>query len=55
MSEHAKISYIKSAFRIVGFFLLGSILLYGGRDTFEAGIVLLVTAEVFGIIEEFGE
>ena len=44
LSNHAKISYVKSAIRIIGFFVLLSNL--------PLGVLLLVGAEIVGIIEE---
>lgn len=47
MSLHAKISYIKSFIRIIGFlFLIKSIIL---------GSIILIIAELVGILEEFYE
>lgn len=47
ISRHAKISYVKSGLRIIGFYLL----LVSGM----LGIVTLIAAEVVGIIEEIYE
>jgi hypothetical protein len=51
-SEHAKISYIKSCIRILGY---GAMTAVGHQHPciVLAG-VLLIVAEIIGIIEEFG-
>jgi hypothetical protein len=50
-SEHAKISYLKSAVRIIGYAFLCSV-------THHPAIVaaggFLIFAEILGIVEEFG-
>lgn len=49
MTVHAKISYIKSGVRIVGYVLGGYISTY-----FLLPAILLTIAEVIGIVEEIG-
>jgi hypothetical protein len=49
MNAHKKISYFKSAFRIVGFWALSNV------NSFNLGLVILAGAEILGIVEEFGE
>jgi len=46
MSIHSKISYVKSFVRIFGFLFLIS------QEFFSAALILII-AEVIGIIEEF--
>ena len=50
MNYHKKISYQKSIFRIIGLLFL-----VGGYIYFQIGIVLLIVAEVLGIMEEKDE
>ena len=53
MSLHKKISFIKSAVRIFGYF--GLMVAFGDNVTgFFAGFVLVVS-EIIGIVEELGE
>ena len=47
MSKHAKISYMKSAIRIIGFILL--------PFTIGVSALILIIAELLGIIEELYE
>ena len=51
-SEHAKISYIKSGFRILGYLALTEVGHTHPCIAFAGA--LLILAEVIGIIEEFG-
>lgn len=50
-SDHAKISYVKSAIRIIGYLFLGAISHHPAAPV-AAGF--LIIAEIIGIIEEFG-
>ena len=45
MNYHTKVSYVKSALRMVGYLMLGVSLLWG--------IGVLILAELLGIAEEF--
>jgi hypothetical protein len=45
-STHAKISYAKSLIRVAGYFGLWGYL--------PVGVILLILAEILGVIEEFG-
>ncbi len=47
MSIHAKISYVKSIIRIIGYLTL----IY----SLKVGVILLVVSELLGIIEEIYE
>jgi hypothetical protein len=50
-SEHAKISYIKSFFRIGGYLFLYAV---DHHPVIYVAATLLILAEVLGIVEEFG-
>jgi len=50
-SDHAKISYVKSAIRICGFL---SLFLVDHHPAIWWAAGLLILAEIIGIVEEFG-
>lgn len=50
-SEHAKVSYVKSVVRILGY---GSMAAVSHHPCIVLAGVLLIFAEFLGIIEEFG-
>lgn len=51
-SDHAKISYVKSGIRILGYLALTGV---GHQHPCVVGAgILLIVAEIIGIIEEFG-
>lgn len=45
-SKHAKISFVKSGFRLLGYFLL--------PVSLPTAVSVLVVSEIIGIVEEFG-
>jgi hypothetical protein len=51
MSSHAKISYLKSAFRLIGY-IAGAVATTGWL---MSAFIILAAAEVIGIVEEFGQ
>lgn len=53
MTRHAKISYVKSALRVLGFLNLLYVPIHLQAVYGTAG--LLIMAEILGIVEEFGE
>lgn len=48
MTNHQKISYLKSGVRLVGYLALLT-------PSFVGGVLLLVLAEFLGIVEEIGQ
>jgi hypothetical protein len=53
MSLHKKISFVKSAVRVLGYF--GLMVAFGDNVTGYFAGVILVVSELIGIVEELGE
>jgi len=53
MSLHKKISFVKSAIRIIGYF--GGMIAFNHQIVALSAFAVLVVSEVIGIIEELGE